>query len=456
MAGHKKMTNKSFLHRSVELFILLALLCVLLGKLLLREDHAITFLLVYGIIVTSVLWITFVIAFHFYKDPYEEAIKKEKKHPIDKKYFVSCMVAVKNEEKNISRCIDAMLRQTYEHKEIIVVNDASTDGTLKVLQKYQDEKKIILINLTKNVGKKRALGKAMAIAKGNIFAHTDSDSVWVSDAIEKMVKVFTYFPEVGAISGHGRALNADKNFFTKIQDVWMEGQFSVRKAFESVFGAVTCVSGPLAVFRKEAIYNFIPAWVNDSFLGQEFKFATDRTMTGFVLGSRSIGKKLKERYKNSSFVKEIDYPLNDWDVVYCKSAKSWTIVPDTFKKMLKQQIRWKKSFIRNIFFTGLFYWKKPLPTAFVYYTHILLVLIGPYITFRNLIYLPLHGNIITGILYLSGVIFVGFLLGFAYKLENKNSHRWIYRPAMSLLSTFILSFLVLYSALTIKKMVWHR
>lgn len=450
------MTKKSIRHRFVELFVVIALLIVLLGKLLLRDENSILFLAAYGITVTSVLWMTFIVAFRFYRDPYEEALEKEKRQVVNKKYFVSCMVAVKNEENNISRCIDSMIRQTYVNKEIIVVNDASTDGTLDILRVYERNNEIILINLEENVGKKRALSQAMAVAKGEIFAHTDSDSIWFSDAIEKIVKIFDYFPNVGAVSGHGRALNGGKNLLTKIQDSWMEGQFSIRKAFESVFGAVTCVSGPLAVFRREAVFNYIPAWENDSFLGEEFKFATDRTMTGFVLGSGSIGEKLKRQYKDSPFVKNENYPSRAWKVVYCKAAKSWTTVPDTFQKLMNQQVRWKKSFIRNIFFTGFFYWKQPFPTAFVYYVHILLVLVGPYITFRNLIYLPLRGDYFSAVLYLSGVIFVGFMLGFAYKLENKDCHRWIYRPLMSLLSTFVLSYLVFYSALTIKKMTWYR
>lgn len=453
---NKCMNKKSIHHRSVELFVVIALLVVLLGKLMLRDENSTLFLAAYGIIVTSVLVMTFITAFLIYHDPYEEALKKKKKHGNNKDYLVSCMVAVKNEEENISRCIDSMLRQTYQRKEIIVVNDASTDKTLKVLREYEKEKKITLINLTKNVGKKRALSEAMAIAKGKIFAHTDSDSVWASDAIEKIVKVFEYFPNVGAVSGHGRALNGDKNLLTKVQDSWMEGQFSVRKAFESVFGAVTCVSGPLAVFRKEAIFNFIPAWENDMFLGQEFKFATDRTMTGFVLGSKTMGKKLKKKYQDSPFVKGINYPSRDWKVVYCKSAKSWTIVPDTFKRILKQQIRWKKSFIRNIFFTGLFFWKKPLLVALVYYLHILFVLMGPFVSFRHLIYLPIRGNPFSAVLYLAGITFVGFMFGLAYKLEDKESHRWIYRPIMSLFSTIVIPWLIFYSALTIRRMVWSR
>jgi len=296
----------------------------------------------------------------------------------------------------------------------------------------------------------------MAIAKGEIFAFSDSDSVWAPDVIEKIVKIFGSDPLIGAVSGHVRVLNSNKNILTKIQDSWYEGQFSIRKAFESIFGAVTCVSGPLAVFRKEAIFNFIPAWENDTFLNQEFKFATDRTLTGFVLGSKSIGEKLKKKHSNSLFVNNINYSTKDWKVVYSKSAKAWTNVPDTLRRILKQQIRWKKSFIRNIFFTGAFYWKKPALPALFYYLHIIFVLIGPFIAFRHLIYLPAQGHIYSAFLYIAGIAFIGFIFGLAFKLENKDSHMWIYRPLMSLMSTTIFSWLIFYSALTIKKMVWSR
>ena len=62
-----------------------------------------------------------------YKDPYIEA----QKIPASKKknFFVSCLVAVRNEEKIIEQCIKSFIDQTYPHKESIFVNDASTDKT---------------------------------------------------------------------------------------------------------------------------------------------------------------------------------------------------------------------------------------------------------------------------------------------------------------------------------------
>lgn len=411
-------------------------------------------LLLYGIAIGLVLFVSFVVAFLFYRDPYEVALKNPE--ALLMKPLVSCMVAVRNEEKIIERCIRSVLSQTYDNREIIFVNDASTDRTPEILNRYAAQGLIRVIHLEKNVGKKRALGHAMLQARGEIFAFSDSDSAWAPDALEKVVAIFNHDPAVGAVSGHCRAMNAEKNWLTRVQDSWYEGQFSVRKALESVFGAVTCVSGPLAVFRRAAIYNYIPAWENDTFLGQEFRFATDRTMTGFVLGSKAIGEKLKQQYADSPFVQNEDHEPREWKVVYSKAAKAWTIVPDTWRRMLRQQVRWKKSFIRNMFFTGTFYWRKPLLPALIYYLHILFVIVGPLITFRYLIYHPLQGDLTATFLYLAGIISVGVCFGVACMLEDPKCQHWFYRPLMSLLSTLVLSWLVFYSAATIKRMVWAR
>lgn len=447
-------------HKLVIHFVVFAFLTIFVGKsLFVKSDLFLLYL--YGVSVTVVLTINFYFAIFKYEDPaiLAENIERDnsKKGIKPKSPLVSCMVAVFNEEDAIEQCILSLLAQTYENKEIIFVNDGSTDKTAEILDQYARDGSIKVIH-QKNSGKKRALGKAMREAHGSIFAFSDSDSVWAVDALEKIVRIFNVFPDVGGVSGHFRLKNSATNILTRAQDSWADGQFAIRKAFESYFGAVTCISGPLAAFRREAIYNFIPAWEQDMFLGQEFRFATDRTLTGFLLGSKWIGKKLKEKYAQDDCVREADYPLRDWRVVYSKSAKSWTLLPDTFRNLIKQHVRWKKSFIRNTFFTGSFYWRKPFLPSLVYYLHIVFVLIGPVIAFRHLIYLPIQGNVWAAILYVMGIVFIGFMFGLAYRLENRgsDSHIWIYRPVMSLLSTLVLSWIIFYSALTIKKMVWYR
>jgi cellulose synthase/poly-beta-1,6-N-acetylglucosamine synthase-like glycosyltransferase len=445
--------------RGVALVAVLALLALLIVKIEFRNPSSNYAFWVYGILVTTVVFSTMTVAFGFYRDP---ALMVRARRP---ELFtaagraawplVSCVVAVHNEEELVGRCVASMLAQTYPRTEIIVIDDASTDQTREVLRKLGKEYTITVVELDKNRGKKGALAAGLLQARGSIIAFADSDTVWEPDAVEMAVPVFLGAPEVGAVSGHCRALNGDLNMLTKIQDSWYEGQYSVRKAFESFFGAVTCVSGPLAFFRLAAIYNFMPAWEQDRFLGQEFRFATDRTLTAFVLGGTYLGRKLLPPAADSPYADPV-YPLRDWKIVYSKSARAWTSVPSTVKSMIKQQVRWKKSFIRNIFVTGRFYWRRPLLPALFYYVHVMFVVLGPFVAARHLIYMPLRGDPISPVLYLTGILIIGLSFGLAYRHENPGSRRWIYRPAMSLISTLIFSWLIFYSAATVRKMTWHR
>lgn len=432
-----------------------ALAAILMGKLILNDHERDPILYTYGIATTTGIIILLTVRYLFYKDPYELARRVLRNHPLRarKRPLVSIMVAVYNEEAFVQRCVDSLLAQTYETKEIIVVDDASTDGTRAILERYPN---IRFISLPQNTGKKRALAAAMLRARGSIFVFTDSDSVLAPDAVERLVTIFNAYPRVGAISGHARAYNAEHNLLTRIQDTWYEGQFSVRKAYESIFGAVTCVSGPLAAFRREAIFNLIPIWINDRFLGSEFKFATDRTKTALVLANHHFHQKVRKCYPNSPFLTRETHTPRAWRVVYTRSAHAWTNVPESIGSFLHQQIRWKKSFLRNVWLTGAFYWQKPPLAALIYYLRGIFVFLGPFIVFRHLVWLPLQGDVYSALLYLSGILFVGITFATLHKIERPNEDGWVYRPLMNFLSTFVLSWLIIYSTLTIKQMTWHR
>jgi cellulose synthase/poly-beta-1,6-N-acetylglucosamine synthase-like glycosyltransferase len=442
--------------RGVALLAVLALALLLAAKIEFKNPDSNDAFYAYGLLVTAVVFVIMTVSLAFYQDPAVVARARIAAGDIQMKdSLISCIVAVHNEEELVTECIVSMLSQTYSNTEVIVVDDASTDGTVGVLRKLSQRYGFSLTELPVNRGKKGALAAGLWVSKGSIIAFADSDTVWKRDALAYAAPIFVNDPDVGAVSGHCRALNSNVNFFTKAQDTWYEGQFSVRKAFESVFGAVTCVSGPLALFRRSAIYNFMPAWQADQFLGQEFRFATDRTLTAYVLGGTFLGPRVLPKFTDSPFSTP-RYPLRDWKVVYSKSARAWTNVPATFRGMIKQQIRWKKSFIRNIFVTGRFYWRRPFLPALFYYIHVIFALLGPFVAARHLIYLPLRGDPVSIVLYLTGIGFIGLSFGLAFRYENPGSRRWLYRPAMSLMSTLMFSWLIFYSAATIKKMTWYR
>ena len=439
---------------ALALFVILGLSVFLVAKAEFRPATSNTALYLYGVTVTSIVLGQMTIAFGRYRDLAAGPAGASVFHPLDAPR-VSCIVAVHNEEEIIEQCVRSLTRQTYPNTEVIVVDDCSTDATPRLLDELASRYGVTVIRLPHNGGKKKALAAGILRATGSIYAFSDSDSVWERDALARCVGILKSHPDVGAVSGHCRALNADRNWLTRVQDSWYEGQFSVRKAFESAFGAVTCVSGPLAVFRREAIFNFIPAWAEDTFLGNEFRFATDRMLTGFVLCGGQVGPKLKARYPASPFL-EPEYPGRDWKIVYSRSARAWTNVPDSLPRLFRQQVRWKKSFIRNMFFTGRYYWRRPLLTALAYYLHVLFVICGPFVAFRHLVYVPLRGNPNSALLYLVGILVVGSMFGVAHWRAEPEARHWMLRPLMSLISTLLLSWLLFYSLATIRRMHWAR
>jgi cellulose synthase/poly-beta-1,6-N-acetylglucosamine synthase-like glycosyltransferase len=429
----------------LALLPMLVLLSVRLDRLL---DDA--FLTLYGVGVLSATLLVMYISFGWYCDK-SRGVRLPTNPPL-----VSCMLAVKDDREVIGRCVNSVLDSTYPNLELIVVDDASSDGTTDLLAELAARRPFTLVSLQHNVGKKRALTLAAQRANGQVFIFTDSDCIVSPYAITQCVKALIGDPTIGAVSGHARALNANRTLLTRIQDTWYDGQFAVAKAAESVFGTVTCVSGPMAAFRREAVYNYLPAWAEDRFLGREFKFATDRQLTAYVLGQDRVGARLKAQYQDSPFVHDVNHPERRWRVEYVSSARVLTNVPENPRTMLKQQVRWKKSFIRNFFFTGGFLWRRGAIPAFLFYGHVLWVCAAPVLAFRHLVWLPLHGDIaLTGV-YLCGVALKGSVWALAYKAQNPGSARWIYRPLMSLLSSLCLSWILPYSALTLRKSVWSR
>lgn len=66
-------------------------------------------------------------------------------------YSVSCIVPVYNLENIVDKCIDSLLKQTLKDVEIILVNDFSTDNSLKILQKYAEKNSnVIVLDLPEN------------------------------------------------------------------------------------------------------------------------------------------------------------------------------------------------------------------------------------------------------------------------------------------------------------------
>lgn len=105
------------------------------------------------------------------------------------KDWISVIVPVYNREKQISRCLDSLLNQTYPNMEIIVINDGSTDQTEIILQDYQKkyQEKLMVVH-TSNRGVSEARNTGIEKASGNYIGFVDSDDYVSKDMYEKLYK----------------------------------------------------------------------------------------------------------------------------------------------------------------------------------------------------------------------------------------------------------------------------
>lgn len=123
---------------------------------------------------------------------------------------VTVLIPAHNEEKVVIRCIESVLASSYTDIDIIVVNDASTDMTRRLLSLYKrlhPEAPLRIINKRVNGGKGRALNDALRrYAKTELVMMLDADSILSPKAIEHAVSYFTS-PTVAGVAANVQIIN---------------------------------------------------------------------------------------------------------------------------------------------------------------------------------------------------------------------------------------------------------
>lgn len=109
--------------------------------------------------------------------------------------LVSVIVGVYNKERFVGECLRSVLAQTYPHFELIVVDDASTDGSLADIEKIHDHR-LRLIKRTENSrhpGIPRNQG--LELAQGDYIAFLDADDLWLPEKLETQLAYMHEHPE---------------------------------------------------------------------------------------------------------------------------------------------------------------------------------------------------------------------------------------------------------------------
>ena len=97
---------------------------------------------------------------------------------------ISIVMPAFNSEETISASIQSVLSQTFKNWELIIVDDASEDGTAKLVFREYDDKRIKLIQNSANMGPAGARNVALECATGDFVAFLDADDLWTPEKLK--------------------------------------------------------------------------------------------------------------------------------------------------------------------------------------------------------------------------------------------------------------------------------
>jgi glycosyltransferase involved in cell wall biosynthesis len=113
---------------------------------------------------------------------------------------VSILISTYNRLPQLRQALDTILGQSYDNYEIVIINDASNDGTRNYLDNLRIPSDMLVIHNEKNLGLQKSLNKAIAASKGRFIARIDDDDRWIdSHKIEKQVQFLNNNPEYGLV-----------------------------------------------------------------------------------------------------------------------------------------------------------------------------------------------------------------------------------------------------------------
>ncbi|CAI0642609.1 unnamed protein product, partial [Colletotrichum noveboracense] len=166
----------------------------------------------------------------------------------------------------------------------------------------------------------------------------DADTVVAPDSATRMVSAFLNDTRLIAVCGETALTNAKASFITMIQvyEYWIS--HNLTKAFESLFGSVTCLPGCFSMYRIRAAETGKPLFVSREIVQD---YSTIRVDTLHMKNLLHLGE---DRYLTTLLLKY----HNKYKTKYTNRAHAWTIAPDSWAVFLSQRRRWINSTVHNL------------------------------------------------------------------------------------------------------------
>lgn len=192
-------------------------------------------------------WLYFPLALH-----YELRRGRQRTPPLFWRRFplVSVVVPAYNEALVIDGCIRSILACAYPFKELILVDDGSSDDTLTIMRRYERHPRVTVIAKA-NGGKASALNAGLQRARGEVICFVDADGLFRDDTINALLAGFES-DAVGAVCGNDTPVNLDRVQTRLLCLLSHVGTGFVRRALSTI-NCLPIVSGNIGAFRREAL-----------------------------------------------------------------------------------------------------------------------------------------------------------------------------------------------------------
>jgi N-acetylglucosaminyltransferase len=234
----------------------------------------------------------------------------------------------------LMRCLETWRAQ--DPTEIIIVLDVADTDAYDRIAALEDP--VIKPVLFHHVGKRSALGCGIRMATGEILVLTDSDTSWTPGLLENVQKPFID-PAVGGVSTQQNVYQRESSIWRRVAD-WLVNlrYYNYVPAMGSA-GAVPCISGRTAVYRREAVLPVLEHLENEYFFGRRCIAGDDGRLTWLVLAA-------------------------GYKTVHQRSARAVSMFPASLSAFIKQRVRWSRNSYR-CYLTALYkgwLWRTPFVT----------------------------------------------------------------------------------------------
>lgn len=244
---------------------------------------------------------------------------------------ISAIIPTYNRAKTIERCLDSVLRQTFQPYEIIIVDDFSKDDTVDKINQYKDPR-IKCIVLEKNSGTQVARNRGIVEAKGDWIAFLDSDDEWTESKLERQcetLKEYNFDPFV-VIYSDGFWLDQRYNILeNKVPKISFENSYKdLLKAPGPMFQGILVSKIALQKigFLDERVPSF-QEWDTSLMLSKycRFVYINEKLFRYYLHDGETISKDIK------------------------KNIQGYGYIINKFEEDMKQYKLWERHIIRQIY-----------------------------------------------------------------------------------------------------------